>query len=69
MPRTKLVEERAGYLRYVVTTRIFRWKDDVEFEQDGDVVHVRSAARTGWDDLGVNRRRVESIRAALERGS
>jgi uncharacterized protein (DUF1499 family) len=39
--------------------------DDTLFKVSGDgkVIHVRSAARTGSWDLGVNRRRVEKIRA------
>lgn len=65
MPRAELVSEEAGYLKYVVTSALFRFKDDVEFEQDGDVVHVRSASRTGYGDLGVNRKRVEAVRKAL----
>ena len=38
--------------------------DDTLFKvaDDGKVIHVRSAARTGSWDLGVNRRRVEKIR-------
>lgn len=38
--------------------------DDLVFaaEREGDVIHVRSAARSGIWDLGVNRRRVEKIR-------
>ena len=38
--------------------------DDTLFKVSGDgkVIHVRSAARTGSWDLGVNRRRVERIR-------
>jgi len=38
--------------------------DDILFtvSSDGKVIHVRSAARTGHWDLGVNRRRVERIR-------
>lgn len=64
-PRTRLVEEADGYLHYVVTTRFFRFEDDVEFEAEGDRVHVRSASRVGHSDLGVNRRRVEALRRAL----
>ena len=39
--------------------------DDILFKvsDDGEVIHVRSAARTGSWDLGVNRKRVEKIRA------
>jgi uncharacterized protein (DUF1499 family) len=38
--------------------------DDIMFKvsSDGKMIHVRSAARTGYWDLGVNRRRVEKIR-------
>ena len=38
--------------------------DDVLFvlSPDGEVIHVRSASRSGTWDLGVNRRRVEKIR-------
>jgi len=41
--------------------------DDVEFRIDeaAGVIHVRSASRTGYWDLGVNRRRVEAIREAF----
>lgn len=64
-PRTKLVREEPGYLRYEVRTALLRFVDDVEFEQEGGVVHVRSASRVGRSDLGVNRRRVELIRKGL----
>jgi uncharacterized protein (DUF1499 family) len=41
--------------------------DDVEFRVDAaaHLIRVRSAARTGYFDLGVNRRRVEDIRGKL----
>lgn len=65
MPRTEIVEEADGYLHAVFTTALFRFKDDVQFEQEGDTVHVRSASRVGYGDLGANRKRVEAIRRAL----
>ena len=48
------------------SSRIFGFVDDVELRVDGaaGVVHVRSASRTGHGDLGVNRERVEALRAA-----
>lgn len=64
-PRTRLVEEAPGYLAFVCATRLMGFKDDVQFEVDGDVIHVRSASRVGYGDLGVNRRRVETLREAL----
>ena len=46
--------------------------DDILFKvsSDGKMIHLRSAARTGHWDLGVNRRRVERIRRQyLESGN
>jgi uncharacterized protein (DUF1499 family) len=65
MPRTRLAEATDGYLRYEVRSRIFRFVDDLEFRIDpaASVIHVRSASRLGHSDLGVNRRRVEHLRA------
>lgn len=58
----KLVEQSEDYLRFVFTTRIFRFKDDVEFLFSEDKIDVRSASRVGYSDMGVNRKRVEKIR-------
>jgi DUF1365 family protein len=56
---------RPRYLHAVCETRIMRFKDDLEFlfDEAGMRIHVRSASRTGYSDLGVNRRRLERIRA------
>ena len=47
---------------------IFRFVDDVKFYLDDHkkIIHVKSASRVGFSDLGVNRRRVERIRKELE---
>lgn len=63
MPGATIVDEQDGYLRAEFRTRIMGYIDDVEFLQDGDKVHVRSASRLGRSDLGANRKRVETIRA------
>ena len=67
MPRTVIIEERAGYLHAECKSRIFRFTDDLELERSGagDRVDVRSASRVGYGDWGVNRARVESLREAL----
>lgn len=64
-PRTVLVEDDGDYARFEVTSRIFRFTDDLELEQEGELVHVRSASRVGYSDLGANRKRVEALRAAV----
>jgi uncharacterized protein (DUF1499 family) len=45
-------------------SRLFRFVDDVQFyfDQDAGTIHCRSASRTGYWDLGANRRRIETIR-------
>ena len=64
MKRSRLVEVSAEYIRAEFTSAIMRFIDDVEFlfdEQQG-ILHVKSASRKGYYDMGVNRRRVEEIR-------
>jgi len=66
-PRTRIVNEGGNYLHAECTSRIFRFVDDLELQlrpADG-LIAVRSASRVGHSDLGVNRDRVESLRASL----
>ena len=68
LPRTRLVEENDGYLHYEFTSFLLRFIDDVEFVFDDatKMIQFRSASRTGYSDLGVNRRRMEEIRTLVE---
>jgi uncharacterized protein (DUF1499 family) len=70
MPGTKLVEEKPGYLYAQCQTRWLKFNDDLELALDTSerVIQVRSASRIGRGDLGVNRARVEAIRAAMASG-
>ncbi len=65
--RTSIVEERADYLYAEFTSTVIGYVDDVEFyfPPDEPVIHVRSASRLGYSDFGVNRKRIEVIRAKL----
>jgi uncharacterized protein (DUF1499 family) len=67
LPRTKIVSESEAYLHVQCLSRVFRFVDNLELEisQDGGMVSVRSASVSGYSDMGVNRRRVESLRAVL----
>ena len=60
MPRVRVVVNEAHYLRAEFRSRLFRFVDDVEFrlDQARQLIEIRSAARTGYYDWGVNRRRV-----------
>lgn len=64
MERVKITNAEGGYIRAEFTSALFRFVDDVEFYLDDGqkTIHVRSASRIGYYDLGVNRRRVERIR-------
>ncbi|MBI1345096.1 DUF1499 domain-containing protein [bacterium] len=66
LPRAKVVVDEPTYLHVTCTTLIMRFVDDLEFLIDAEahVIHVRSASRLGYSDLGVNRKRVETIRQA-----
>ena len=68
LPRTRLVEEDETYLHYEFTSLLLRFVDDVEFlfDDEAKAIHFRSASRTGYGDLGVNRRRMEDIRSRIE---
>ena len=65
MPRTKVITEADSYLYAEFKSALMGFVDDVEFylDRDAEVIHVRSASRLGQSDLGVNRKRIEEIRA------
>lgn len=67
LPRVKLVEEDEAYLHYEFTSLLLRFVDDIEFVLDEatKTVQFRSASRTGYSDLGVNRRRMEQVRVLV----
>jgi uncharacterized protein (DUF1499 family) len=49
-------------------TKLFKFTDDVELRRDDEsgVIQIRSSSRSGRSDLGVNRKRLEAIRAAIK---
>jgi uncharacterized protein (DUF1499 family) len=67
VPGTQVVEQSEEYIRTESTSKLMGFVDDTEFyfPADASVIEVRSAARIGASDLGVNRRRLEQIRLAL----
>lgn len=67
MPRTRIIEQSDDYLYAEFESKLMGFIDDVEFYFDSNagVIQVRSAARLGKSDLGVNRKRIDAIRAQL----
>ena len=66
MPGVTVVEQKDNYLRAQAQTRWLKFIDDLEFWIDPQQarIEVRSASRLGRKDFGVNRARLEAIRAA-----
>lgn len=67
LPATQIVRESEGYLHAESTSALMGYVDDLELHLDaeGARIDVRSASRVGYGDGGVNRARVETLRAAL----
>ena len=68
VPRTTIIEQTDNYIRVASESRIMGFIDDAEFyfPTGENVIQIRSASRLGETDLGVNRRRLEQIRFALD---
>lgn len=64
----QIVDSKDFYIHAVFTTRIMRFKDDVEFlfPAESKIIDLRSASRIGYGDMGKNRKRMEEIRVILK---
>ncbi len=76
LPRTEIIEKGKNYWRGVCRSLIFRFPDDIEIlkldvrsyiDRSKGIIQIRSAARFGQSDLGVNLRRVEYLFNQLEK--
>lgn len=74
LPRVGITERESDSLRCTFRSRLFGFIDDVDFilipsDAEGHgFVHFRSASRTGYWDLGANRRRMEDLGRRFGRG-
>jgi uncharacterized protein (DUF1499 family) len=69
MKRAKIITDNEIYIHAEYTSAMFRFVDDVEFNFDDakKIIHVRSASRLGYGDMGVNRKRIEELRALFNK--
>ncbi|MGL5058778.1 MAG: DUF1499 domain-containing protein [Microcoleus sp.] len=69
LAKTKIITATDNYIYAEFTSSLMGFVDDVEFllDETAKVIHVRSASRLGESDLGVNRKRIETIRTQLDR--
>lgn len=67
MQTAVVIESKPGYLYAEYTSKLLGFVDDVEFylDEKAGVIQVRSASRLGHKDFGVNRARIEAVRAAF----
>ena len=66
--RVRMVRIEEDYIHAEFVSSFFKFVDDAEFYFDPaqKLIQVRSASRTGYFDLGVNRRRIEAIRKQFD---
>jgi len=66
-PRIKLCLNE-NHIRAEIHSRIFNFIDDLDLiiDHQQGLIHIRSAARTGYYDFGVNRRRIAKLRTRLQ---
>ena len=64
MPRMTLITNEPTYIHVEFRSRLFGFIDDTELylDEEANLIHIRSAARLGRGDMGVNRGFVDHIR-------
>lgn len=67
LPRTTIVIANNRNIHAECRSIVFRFVDDLTLQLtlSKGIIHIRSASRIGYSDLGVNRRRVETLREKL----
>jgi uncharacterized protein (DUF1499 family) len=64
MERVRIAQSTDDYFHAEFRSAVFDFVDDVEFYfSPPGTIQVRSASRIGYSDFGVNRQRVETLRA------
>ena len=67
--RMVITHETANTLHAEATSLVFQFVDDINVILDAEtnLIHIRSASRTGHSDFGVNRKRIEALRLQLQK--
>ena len=66
-PRLEIIQKEKNYVHAIATSRIMKFIDDIEIKSlnRDNIFQVRSSSRLGFYDLGVNKRRVQTLRFRL----
>lgn len=64
----RIVIDTGVYLHATFHSPLFRFIDDLELRTDSAdrTIHFRSASRSGYSDLGINRKRIEELRQRIK---
>jgi uncharacterized protein (DUF1499 family) len=67
-PRSSIISQNEHYLHAEFRSNLFSFIDDVEFLwiPESHVIQIRSCARCGYSDFGVNRTRMEELRKTFD---
>jgi len=66
-PRLKIIDREKNYIHAIATSRIMKFIDDIEIKNlnQDNIFQIKSSSRLGIYDLGVNKRRVQTLRFRL----
>ena len=66
-PRVKIINIQEDYLHALATSRVMKFVDDIEIKksENNNIIEVKSKSRTGFYDLGVNKRRIKTLHFRL----
>lgn len=61
--------ETGSYMAATFSSSFFKFIDDFEIriDRENNIIHVRSASRVGYSDIGVNRKRIELFKSKIEK--
>jgi len=63
----QLQKKEQNYAHFIFQSSVFKFTDDIELLQtEQGTVHIRSASRLGYWDLGANKKRVEKLRQIIQ---
>lgn len=65
---TRINTRSGDHWHALSTSRLFRFIDDIEvrFDDQRGQIHLRSASRVGYSDMGANAKRMDALRAAYQ---
>jgi len=66
-PRIKIINIKEDYLHALSTSRVMKFIDDIEIKKSekDNILKVKSQSRTGFYDMGVNKRRINTLHFRL----